>query len=105
MIISSSPLFGVVHNSLVRKHAFKSMYYLKDFFYNITSFLSGRPVIDPKMFTQEDVIKKYSSEYLFIGCIDYITKVGKTGILFIYYFRNFVLIGIKSLEGKIRRIF
>lgn len=27
------------------------------------------------MFLQEDVIKKYRSEYMFIGCIDYINKV------------------------------
>ncbi|XKL68065.1 hypothetical protein PGB90_003556 [Kerria lacca] len=43
-----------------------------------SSQLVGRPIIEPRMFLQEDVIKKYRSEYMFIGCIDYINKV-KTG--------------------------
>ncbi|XP_065203435.1 serine/threonine-protein phosphatase 2A activator-like [Planococcus citri] len=35
----------------------------------------GRPIIEPNMFVQESVIKKYASEYMFIGCINYITTV------------------------------
>nr|XP_018912475.1 PREDICTED: serine/threonine-protein phosphatase 2A activator-like isoform X1 [Bemisia tabaci] len=38
----------------------------------------GKPIIEPSMFLQDEIVNKLHQEYMFIGCIKYITEV-KTG--------------------------
>ncbi|XP_063233666.1 serine/threonine-protein phosphatase 2A activator isoform X2 [Bacillus rossius redtenbacheri] len=44
-----------------------------------SSQLVAHPRIEPKSFVQEDIVKAYAHDYMFLGCIEFINKV-KTGL-------------------------
>lgn len=43
----------------------------------LCNLILGHPRIEPRHFVNQDIVESYSKKYMFLGCIEFISKVWK----------------------------